>query len=328
MNLLELIIQYQVFKIMGILRVMRILRSLAFVKYLLHVIQRALENYVYILSLLILFLLIFALLGMNLFGGQFTALNTQYRQNFDNYNNALIAAFQVLTSTVWQQILYLGYAAKTSSAVTFIYLFSWIFIGNYVFLNIFLAIVLEEFTKESIEIKAEQKILQEDIIPKDYVMIKEFNAINFSSSNSTLSAEKRVKMKSSGKKFRFADISCKRSFWLFSKRNKLRIICHDLANHSYFKNFILFTIHLSCIKMVIETYFLGEKIIPLIILEYFLDFVIIFECLAKMINQGFFLDRGSYLRNKWNIFEFSLALFAVLDFFIEFMNLSNYDVKL
>lgn len=313
---------------MGILRVMRILRSLSFMKYLINVIQRALENYVYILSLLILFLLIFALLGMNLFGGQFTVLNMQYRQNFDNYNNALIAAFQVLTSTVWQQILYLGYAAKTSSAITFLYLFSWIFIGNYVFLNIFLAIILEEFTKESIEIKAEQKSLQEDIIPKDYVMIQNYTMKFPPSMNSTFSSDNKVvhKEKRNKKKTRYVNMECKKSFWVFSKKNIIRIICHDITNNSYFKNLILCSIILICIKMSVETYFIGEKHLFLEMIEYILDMIMIFECLAKTISRGFFLDEGSYLRNKWNVFEFFLVLFAILELFIDFIPLDQFQV--
>lgn len=324
MNLLEILFENQIFKIMGILRIMRILRSLSFMKYLIHVIKRALENYVYILSLLILFLLIFALLGMNLFGGQFTVLNMQYRQNFDNYNNAFIAAFQILTSTVWQQILYLGYAAKTSSAITFLYLFSWIFIGNYVFLNIFLAIILEEFTKESIEIKAGQKSLQEDIIPKDYVMIKNNNI----SQNSAFSADTKIehKEKKNKKKTRYINIECKKSFWIFSKKNKIRIICDEVTNNSYFQNFILFSILLSCVKMSVETYFIGEKHLSFEVMEYILDMIMIFEFIAKTISGGFFFDEGSYLRNKWNIFEFFLVLFAILEILIDLIQLDKLQV--
>lgn len=45
----------------------------------------------------------------------------------------------------WQDVLYLTARSEASSTITSIYLISWIFIGNYIFLNLFLAILLDGF---------------------------------------------------------------------------------------------------------------------------------------------------------------------------------------
>lgn len=51
-----------------------------------------------------------------------------------------------MTMENWNYILYNCFAYGSSKIVSIIYLVSWIFIGNYVLLNLFLAILLDSFT--------------------------------------------------------------------------------------------------------------------------------------------------------------------------------------
>jgi hypothetical protein len=43
-------------------------------------------------------------------------------------------------------------------AITLIYIFTWIFIGNYILLNLFLAILLDEFTTNDDKNEEEEEI--------------------------------------------------------------------------------------------------------------------------------------------------------------------------
>lgn len=53
-----------------------------------------------------------------------------------------------MTLENWPDILVKTMRSTVHPAITAIYLISWIFIGNYVFLNLFLAILLDGFVAE------------------------------------------------------------------------------------------------------------------------------------------------------------------------------------
>ena len=81
------------------------------------------------------------------------------RLNFDDFQSAFITTFQILTMENWQINLFFMMRADVSKVITVIYLVSWIFIGNYVFLNLFLAILLDGFTIEG-ENEEKEKALE------------------------------------------------------------------------------------------------------------------------------------------------------------------------
>uniref|UniRef100_A0A3B5MEU6 Ion transport domain-containing protein n=1 Tax=Xiphophorus couchianus TaxID=32473 RepID=A0A3B5MEU6_9TELE len=65
-----------------------------------------------LLLLLFLFLIIFALLGMQLFGGKFNFDETQTkRSTFDAFPQALLTCFQILTGEDWNVVMYDGIMA-------------------------------------------------------------------------------------------------------------------------------------------------------------------------------------------------------------------------
>ena len=59
----------RIFRVFRVLRVTRLIRSLRFMTVILDVISRTMQSFIYIFLLMILFLYIFTLLGMSLFGG-------------------------------------------------------------------------------------------------------------------------------------------------------------------------------------------------------------------------------------------------------------------
>ncbi|XP_027766444.1 voltage-dependent L-type calcium channel subunit alpha-1F-like, partial [Empidonax traillii] len=65
-----------------------------------------------LLLLLFLFIIIFALLGMQLFGGKFSFDETQTkRSTFDTFPQALLTVFQILTGEDWNAVMYDGIMA-------------------------------------------------------------------------------------------------------------------------------------------------------------------------------------------------------------------------
>ena len=68
-----------------VLRVTRLLRAMAFMKVIIGVIGRTLQSFIYIALLLLLFILIYSLLGMQLYGGEITTLTDNDRVSYDNF---------------------------------------------------------------------------------------------------------------------------------------------------------------------------------------------------------------------------------------------------
>lgn len=119
-------------------------------KIIMKVVSNTLTSFIYILILLILFNYIYALLGMNIFGGKFYFEDTETRQNFDSFYNAFLSVFQLMTLENWNDLLLSALRSDVHKLISFIYFVSWIFIGNYVLLNLFLAILLEGFDNNDI----------------------------------------------------------------------------------------------------------------------------------------------------------------------------------
>ena len=138
----------RVLRTLRTLRINRLLRSLSYLFYILDVISRTIGQFIYIFLLIIIFILIYSLLGMNLYRQKFNQFpQWKYRNNFDNIYSAFITVFQIMTLEKWQEILFLAMRSDVPSILTVVYLISWIFMGNYVLLNLFLAILFDGFNK-------------------------------------------------------------------------------------------------------------------------------------------------------------------------------------
>ena len=112
--------------------------------------------------------MIFALLGMALFGGKLDNPDGDPRMNFNNFAFAIATTFQIMTMENWQTVLYdmlRGdlFEGQQSPYPVCIYLIAWIFIGNFILLNLFLAILIDAFLEQD----------EEEINPEDLAAIRE-----------------------------------------------------------------------------------------------------------------------------------------------------------
>ena len=81
-----------------VLRITRLIRSLSYMRVIMGVVNSVITEFMYVFFLLWLFIFIYTLLGMQIFGGTFVSQNvTGIRQNYDTFFNALFTIFQVLT---------------------------------------------------------------------------------------------------------------------------------------------------------------------------------------------------------------------------------------
>ena len=99
-----------------------------------------------------LFLFIFTLLGMQLYGGNLSNIPGGLpRQNFDSFIFALITVFQLLTLESWDKIMFNLMICPVNKGITVIYLIVWIFVSHYILLNLMMAIMLDAFIEQDQE---------------------------------------------------------------------------------------------------------------------------------------------------------------------------------
>ena len=154
---------FRILRTLRVIRMVRLLRALRSMKLLIKVIGETITSFMYIGVLLLIFIFIYSLLGMQMFGGRFDFSEGTPRQNFDSFNNAFLSVYQVLTVENWQSLLYASMRAQTPALVAIFYV-TWLFIGNYVLLNLFLALMLDAFAGvEDEEAKDDDSTVNSDL---------------------------------------------------------------------------------------------------------------------------------------------------------------------
>eukprot|EP01083_Nonionella_stella_P298210 1012462_1 len=138
-------------RMIRVLRVVKIVRYLESLQRLVWVISKSLTSMSYIAMLLFLFIFCYAILGMQLFGGKFHF--PEYppdddvpRANFDSFLSSIVTVFQILTLENWNSVMYDGMRGVSYPAL--VYYVSWVVVGVYCLLNMFLAIVLQNFERD------------------------------------------------------------------------------------------------------------------------------------------------------------------------------------
>uniref|UniRef100_A0A8D2NX99 Voltage-dependent N-type calcium channel subunit alpha n=1 Tax=Zosterops lateralis melanops TaxID=1220523 RepID=A0A8D2NX99_ZOSLA len=123
---------------------------------------RIFKSIISLLFLLFLFIVVFALLGMQLFGGQFNFQDETPTTNFDTFPAAILTVFQILTGEDWNAVMYHGIESQGgvhSGMFSSIYFIVLTLFGNYTLLNVFLAIAVDnlanaqELTKDEEEME-------------------------------------------------------------------------------------------------------------------------------------------------------------------------------
>ncbi|XP_044529956.1 voltage-dependent T-type calcium channel subunit alpha-1G isoform X22 [Gracilinanus agilis] len=143
---------------LSVLRTFRLMRVLKLVRFLpalqrqLVVLMKTMDNVATFCMLLMLFIFIFSILGMHLFGCKFASERDgdtlPDRKNFDSLLWAIVTVFQILTQEDWNKVLYNGMASTSSWAA--LYFIALMTFGNYVLFNLLVAILVEGFQTEEI----------------------------------------------------------------------------------------------------------------------------------------------------------------------------------
>ncbi|KAM7010209.1 voltage-dependent T-type calcium channel subunit alpha-1H-like [Tautogolabrus adspersus] len=170
---------------LSVLRTFRLLRVLKLVRFLpalrrqLVVLMKTMDNVATFCMLLMLFIFIFSILGMHLFGCKFGLQQNSGdtlpdRKNFDSLLWATVTVFQILTQEDWNAVLYNGMASTTPLAA--LYFVALMTFGNYVLFNLLVAILVEGFQAEGDANRSEADEERQSLSYEDEEKLRELYA--------------------------------------------------------------------------------------------------------------------------------------------------------
>uniref|UniRef100_A0A8C7E026 Voltage-dependent L-type calcium channel subunit alpha n=1 Tax=Oncorhynchus kisutch TaxID=8019 RepID=A0A8C7E026_ONCKI len=298
-----------VLRCVRLLRVFKVTRHWAALSNLVNSLLNSMKAICSLLLLLFLFLIIFSLLGMQLFGGKFNFDETQMkRSTFDTFPQALLTCFQILTGEDWNAVMYDGIMAYGGPVfpqmIVCIYFVSLFVVGNYILLNVFLAIAVDNLAGDG----GKKKTVTHELLSKTADLI-----------NSPLSLGiMPVKPEFSAPKEKIEPIPDGSSFFILGKRNCLRVACHNLIHHSYFTNLILVFIIASSISLAAEDPIRAHSFRNNMLgyADYAFTSIFTVEIILKVTVFGAFLHPGSFCRNAFNLLDLLVVSVSLASFFL------------
>uniref|UniRef100_A0A8C3NML0 Voltage-dependent L-type calcium channel subunit alpha n=1 Tax=Geospiza parvula TaxID=87175 RepID=A0A8C3NML0_GEOPR len=328
----------------SVLRCVRLLRIFKITRYwnslsnLVASLLNSVRSIASLLLLLFLFIIIFSLLGMQLFGGKFNFDEMQTRRStFDNFPQSLLTVFQILTGEDWNSVMYDGIMAYGGPSfpgmLVCIYFIILFICGNYILLNVFLAIAVDNLAdaesltsaqKEEEEEKERKKLINVD----DYQPNENEEKSPYPTTEAPEEDEEEPEMPVGPRPRPMSELHLKEkavpmpdasAFFIFSPSNRFRVHCHRIVNDNIFTNLILFFILLSSISLAAEdpvrhlsfrNQILGNA-------DYVFTSIFTLEIILKMTAYGAFLHKGSFCRNYFNILDLLVVSVSLISFGIQ-----------
>lgn len=320
----------RILRIFRVIRVMRVFRYMSSMALLISVISKSIVNLLYLILLLTLFCIIFTLLGMQLFGGRFDFIDGKPRENFDSFHYSFLSIFQLLSTENWNDIL----ASAVRSAVgpgSALFLIVWIILGNFILLNLVLAILLDSFDEKKDETFLENNIDDKYLNPKNKKKIEFIEKIEELSENDeideVINLDRLLTHKLTKLKNGFIDENeCEKSYYFFTKSNSFRSFCIKLTKSQQFESAILLIITLNTMQLIWDTYTISlpsdsSQRRASYALNIFFSMLFAAEFVLKSVSLGLVLDKGSYFRDSWNRLDFIIVVVSILDFSVTSINL-------
>ncbi|KAI1296926.1 Sodium channel protein para [Halotydeus destructor] len=308
----------QAFKTMRTLRALRPLRAMSRMqgmRVVVNALVQAIPAIANVLLVCLIFWLIFAIMGVQMFAGKFygcyaidddgisTRLSrqevtnrsecvssnnsytwTEPQVNFDNVLNGYLCLFQVATFKGWIEIMNhaidnTGLNEQPSDEVSiymYLYFVFFIIFGSFFTLNLFIGVIIDNFNEQKKKAGGSLEMFMTEDQKKYY------NAMKKMGSKKPAKAIPRPRL-------------------------KLQAIVFDITTNKKFDMIIMVFIMVNMVVMAMESY--NQTEIQASILERLnLFFIVIFsaECFLKM-----FALRVYYFKEPWNVFDFVVVILSI-----------------
>uniref|UniRef100_A0A8D3DCR9 Ion transport domain-containing protein n=1 Tax=Scophthalmus maximus TaxID=52904 RepID=A0A8D3DCR9_SCOMX len=311
---------------LSVLRTFRLLRVIKLVRFMpalrrqLVVLMKTMDNVATFCMLLMLFIFIFSILGMHIFGCKFS-LKTEAgdtvpdRKNFDSLLWAIVTVFQILTQEDWNMVLYNGMASTSPFAA--LYFVALMTFGNYVLFNLLVAILVEGFQAEG---DANRSYSDDDRSSCNFEENdKQRDSLHLSGTEHLKSYTSlcfRIEKMLEAYRPDWCETREDWSVFLFSPQNKFRQICQSIIAHKLFDYVVLAFIFSNCITVALER----PKILQgslervfLTISNYIFTAIFVGEMTLKVVSMGLYVGEQAYLRSSWNILDGFLVFVSLVD---------------
>uniref|UniRef100_A0A8C3EX61 Voltage-dependent L-type calcium channel subunit alpha n=1 Tax=Corvus moneduloides TaxID=1196302 RepID=A0A8C3EX61_CORMO len=308
----------------SVLRCVRLLRIFKITRYwnslsnLVASLLNSVRSIASLLLLLFLFIIIFSLLGMQLFGGKFNFDEMQTRRStFDNFPQSLLTVFQILTGEDWNSVMYDGIMAYGGPSfpgmLVCIYFIILFICGNYILLNVFLAIAVDNLA-DAESLTSAQKEEEEEKERKKLINVDDYqpNENEEKSPYPTTEVVPVLEQREGALQGNPLVLLAEEEGGNISHVLVFRVHCHRIVNDNIFTNLILFFILLSSISLAAED--------PVRHLS-FRNQVCFTSSFSRWVLQmtayGAFLHKGSFCRNYFNILDLLVVSVSLISFGIQ-----------
>jgi len=324
---------------MSVLRCIRLLRAFKVTRYwssmgnLVKSLVNSIASINALLVLLVLFIFIFALLGMQIFGGRFQ--NEESRSTFNSFSQSCLTVFQILTGEDWNVVMYDGIQAyggiKGMGAVAALYFIILFVAGNFILLNVFLAIAVDNLSTDDEEAEEETPedapvegaAPQQDQPPKYMQDEEKIQMLD----GAIIDIAPELPLKDIIVEEEVVDdddspnsvppIPNSSAFFIFAPDNKIRVMCWKIQGHPVCGNIILVCILVSSAFLACEDPLSATSSInkTLGLFDYFFTTVFTVECMLKLISYGFFFHDGAFCRQAFNCLDIVVVSVSLISIF-------------
>ena len=286
---LSLSSELRMLRMLRIVRALRVLRSWKAMYKVVVAFSKAIPQVANLILLMGVVMFIFAIVGMQLFGG--TGISEESREHFDFFPVAMITVLNVFVGGYVE--IYQLCQNATGAAVTAIYFVPAMLIGFLTLTNLFIGILLETFgsDEDDTTTTAAQKHPDGEAV-----------ASPDASSTPPAAAPETVDDKT-----QLTGVTC----CCLSPEPRLRRMAFDFAYHDCFEYLILTLIFASSLCLAIDTPRLNPESTlkrALNIANIAFTFIFTLECVLKMFAQGF----GQYISSAWNQLDLIIVCTSLL----------------
>ena len=282
-------------RMLRLLRLLRLLKAWPGLYKIVMAFVKAIPQISNLFVLMFLLMFIFALLGMQAFGG--TGVGVDSRWHFDYFYSGMLAVFGIFTGA-WVDA-FQACADAVGVTLSVAYFVPALIIGFFIVMNLFIAILLEAFVEEEEEEEeGEGEEAAEEEAPASPSM-----------SLDDLNKPKELEPLEGT------------SLFCLPPDSGIRKACQALAESSAFDSFIIFLIIASSICLALDVPRLDQESELkswLVLLNYWFTGLFIFEMSLKIVAYSFITaETQAYIKQPWNVLDFIIVMISILGLFAD-----------
>jgi len=320
-----------------LLRVFKLARSMRSLRKILDALLSSVGPIIDLGWLLLLFMIVVALMGMSLYGvseddpdankvwpfeesGLYKG--RMVRPNFSNFLYSMTTVFITITGENWNEVMY--DAVKKNGWIHSLFFVIVMLIGNYIVLNLFLAVLIDNFDKAGNN--EHSRFTMKSAAASRELRTRLSSLIGRLTLRTTTISEPARQGGTKGTMRRECSLRDRidrdgfhgSSLLVFSPDNCVRLAVWKIIRHPYFDRFIYGLIAVSAVTLALDSPSVdsAEAKEVFIALDIVLTCIFVVEAALKILVFGFAFGPNTYLADPWNLLDFFVLCTSALNIFV------------